>query len=178
MSTEGFMDYARIDYGVYFTKAEAEKFIRVFFATYPALKKYHKETIEFCRKHGYVDSPLGRRRRLPDINSKNVGVRHYAERQAVNHRIQSPSSDTVVIAANEILKEPIDPKECKPVLFIHDELIFEVRDNSKLIDYAKIVKHHMENPPLFRDYGLKLSVPLVADAKVGYNAAEMKKLDL
>jgi len=139
---------------------------------------YHKRMIEFCREFGYVESPLGRRRHLPEINAQNKMIRREAERMAVNQPIQSPSSDVVLMAGNEIIDKDIDPEEFKMVMFIHDELVFQVKDNSKVEDYARLVKYEMENPQLERDFGFKMRVPLRAGVKVGKNAAEMKELEL
>lgn len=173
MTVNGFVKYAKIEYGIDLSRDEAESWVMVFFRKFRNLPTYHKNIVEFCRKTGYVESPLGRRRRLPEIHSDDKFLRLEAERQAINHPIQSPSSDTVLIACSEFLKHEIDPVKCRPVLFIHDELIFEVKDNSKVSDYAELVKDLMEHPPLERDFGINLAVPLVSEPKVGPNLADM-----
>jgi len=179
MTTPGFVKYAKNEYGLDLTMSEADSWITIFFNTYRRLPIYHREIVELCRRQGYVESPLGRRRRLPEINSDEKFLRFEAERQAINHPIQSPSSDTVLIALNEMRRDGIfNPDEFRASLFIHDELVFEVKDNSKVTDYAKAVKHYMEHPPLERDFGVKLRVPLVADPKVGKNSAEMEEIQL
>lgn len=208
MSPYGFMMYAKSDYGINLSIDEAEKWSTTFFNRYRRLRPFHRETIEFCKKYGYVESPLGRRRRLPDINSDIKGVRRHAENEAVNHPIQSPSSDTVLIACNQLLgRSPLNPKtinnlttkeilhrlkfdatkdwgflhpeECFPFMFVHDELVFMVKDGSKVEDYARLVKWEMENPPLERDFGVKLLVPLVAELKIGKESlAEMTEFKL
>jgi len=206
MKPNGLVIYAKQEYGITIDYKTAEDWSNMFFSKYPGIPIYHKEAIHFCRTHGYVESPLGRRRHLPEINSSNPALRARAENQAVNHPIQSPSSDTVLIALNEMtgtsliqsrdmnfvrnemlkriknrMREKRDwgifhPDECQPILFIHDELIFLVKDNSKLVDYAKKIKYYMENPPLERDFGVKLRVPLVSDPKIGKTLNEMKDL--
>lgn len=177
ISLKGFIRTAKKEYGVVVEPEVAKQWMDVFFNKYSWIRKYHEEMIDFCREHGYVESPLGRRRRLPEIYSNDKYLRGAAERQAVNHPIQHPSSDAVLLSGKEAKKE-LNPDECQAILFIHDELIFEVKDNSRLEENAKIIKRHMENPPLERDFGLKLQVPLVADVKIGPNLEEMKKLEI
>jgi DNA polymerase-1 len=115
---------------------------------------------------------------LPELLSRDIVLRNEAERQAVNHPIQSPSSDVVLKASDEVDKKDLNPEEIRNILFVHDELIYEVKDNSKVEDYARIVKHEMEHPPLERDFGVKMRVPLVAELKLGKNLSEMKKMKL
>jgi len=178
MGADGFVLYAKLEYGIDLTIPEAELWISIFFRTYKALPVYHKKTIAFGRRHGYVVSPIGRRRHLPEISSSDPFLRSQAERMAINHPIQSVSSDTVLIANNEIEAQDHNPEEFKSSLFIHDELVYLVRDNSKVEDYGRVLKEAMENPPFERDYGYKLSVPLISDVKVGKNLVEMTKLEL
>lgn len=178
MSAPGFVRYAKKDYGLDLSIEEAEIWIRTFFGKYPKLLDYHQRMINFCRQHGYVESPLGRRRRLPEIYSKNPGLRNEAERQAVNAPIQSVSSDVVLLAADEIEKKEYDSVDVIDCLVVHDELVFEIRDCSKLVDYAADIKKEMEHPPLYKKFGVKLRVPLVADIKIGDNLAEMTALEI
>ena len=176
MSAAGFVRSAKLDYDLDITIEQAQEYINAFFRLYPGLRVYHQQTIAFGRKYGFVVSPLGRRRRLPALNSSVQSERAEAERMAVNHKIQGPSSDTVLLSAHEILKEGVDPLEFRLVLFVHDELVFEVKDSSRVNDYAKLLHHHMVNPPLKRDFGLTLRVPLESDITIGQNYAEMKPL--
>lgn len=176
MSPPGFVRYAKLEYDLDITMAESEAYIRTFFSTYPGLRRYHQHTIEFGRSHGYVVSPLGRVRHLPSLNSPVQAERSEAERMAVNHKIQGPSSDTVLLSAHELLKEDIDPDDFRLVLFVHDELVFEVKDSSRVADYGKLLHHHMIHPPLKRDFGLTMRVPLESDVTIGKNYAEMKPL--
>jgi uracil-DNA glycosylase family 4 len=177
MSAPGLVQYAKIEYGVDMTEEEAKRYIALWFDTYPELRTYHRKTIEFCRKNGYVESPLGRRRRLPEINSSEGWQKAEAERMAVNHPIQNPSSDVVLMASNELIREgKLNPEECFPILFVHDELIFQIRDNSRVEDNARIVKESMENPPLERDLGIRLLVPLKAEVKIGPDLANTHEL--
>lgn len=179
MSTKGFIRYAKLEYGLDLTHQEAEKWIHTFFnVLYRQILTYHKNAIESCRRRGFIDSLLGRRRRLFDINCRDPFIRGFAERQAINHPISSPSSDTVLLAAKDIDRLDLNTEEFRNVLFIHDELIYAVKDNSKVLEYAKLIKDKMEHPPLYKDFGIKLRVPLKADIKYGYNLAELKEMDL
>ena len=178
MSLWGFIRYAKLEYGIELTEPQAEAWINIFFRKYPRLKTYHKIAINFCREHGYIDTILGRRRRLPEINSYDKWLKGEAERQAINAPIQGPSSDAVILAGIEIMRTEPNPEEFRPTLFIHDELIFLVKDNSKVTDYGKLFHHHMTNPPLERDFGVKLLVPLESEVKVGKNSLEMEELKL
>lgn len=178
MSAKGFVQYAKQEYGLVLTIDQAESWMAKFFSNYKRIKTFHRDTIDFCRRHGYVISPLGRKRRLPEINSNDPYIRGEAERQAINHPVQSPSSDVVLMAANEIRKQGHDPKIFRPILFIHDELVFEVKVDVDLNYYAGIIKKALEHPPIERDFGVKLSVPLLSDVTTGPNLADMKDFDL
>jgi DNA polymerase I-like protein with 3'-5' exonuclease and polymerase domains len=165
-----FQRVAKTDYGVDLTERQAQEFREGFFNAYPAIQEYHYKVKRECHKYGYVISPLGRVRHLPEVHSKDDAIVRRAERQALNHAIQSVSSDTVLLSCLEIMKVA-DPNECRPVLFIHDELTFEARD-SEIDKYAKLIKYHMVNPPL-KQFGVELNLPLGSDCKVGKSLADM-----
>ncbi len=177
MSLPGFIRYAKKEYGIDLNQKQGQMWIDLFFGKYRRLPTYHRKMIDLVRRQGYVEHCLGRIRRLPEIHSKDVGLRLEAERMAVNQPIQGPSSDTVLLAGNEVMREDFSPEELRPCLFIHDELIYEVKEEYTE-QYARMIKDHMEHPPLQRDFGVELSVPLVADVKVGKNLAEMHELTL
>lgn len=165
-----FQRVAKIDYGVEVSDADAQQIRELFFDNYSAIKDYHRKVKSFCHQHKYVISPLGRVRHLPEIDSTDDKVVKDTERQALNHAIQSVASDSVLLSALEIMKV-CPPEECTPVLFIHDDLTFQVRED--LVDkYARIIKHHMINPPL-EQFGVRLNLPLGSDCLMGRNLAEM-----
>jgi DNA polymerase I-like protein with 3'-5' exonuclease and polymerase domains len=165
-----FQRVAKTDYGLDLTDQQAQDFREGFFNAYPAIKQYHWKVKNECHRNGYVVSPLGRVRHLPEIHSKDDAVVRRAERQALNHAIQSVSSDTVLLSCLEIMKVA-DPEECRAILFIHDELTMEVLD-SCIDKYATLIKHHMVNPPLER-FGVELNLPLGSDCKVGKSLGDM-----
>jgi DNA polymerase-1 len=178
MSPFGFVNHAKLKFGLIIDESTATQWIKAFFDTYKMVPDYHKRTIEFGREHGYVVSPFGRRRRLPELNESVDSIRRDAERQAVNHPIQHASSETVLLAAREILRDEDLPKdEIRIVNVVHDELILEVVDDpEKIVHYAMRVKEIMEHPPL-HEFGIDLKVPLQCDVKVGRNLAEMEELN-
>ena len=174
-STNGFKRNAKINYGLDLTYEQADAYRNMWFNTYSNVKKYHKDTINFCRKYGYVMSPLGRMRRLPDINNTDHALAGRAERQALNHAIQSFSSDLVFLSLNKLITEGlVDNEDCRPIAMIHDELLFEVKED--FVDkYYRIIKNVMENPPL-KEFGVELLVPMVAEGKAGDNFIDMEAL--
>jgi DNA polymerase-1 len=176
MSPMGLVKYAKVEYGVVITLEQATKWIEAYCKKYTGVRPYHRRAVETTRKHGYISSPLGRRRHLPSIYAENDFISGEAERMAINHPIQSPSSDTVILAATEI-KKKTNPEKVKLSMFIHDELIYLVKDDRDFEENVSIIKHEMEHPPLHR-FGVKLKVPLVAELKKGHNLAEMKPLEI
>ena len=165
-----FQRVAKIDYGVEVSDADAQQIRELFFDKYSAIKDYHRKVKSFCHQRKYVISPLGRVRHLPEIDSTDDKVVKDTERQALNHAIQSVASDSVLLSALEIMKV-CPPEECAPVLFIHDDLTFQVRED--LVDkYVRIIKHHMINPPL-EQFGVNLNLPLGSDTQVGRSLADM-----
>jgi len=177
MSDNGFMKYAKLEYDLTLSFKEAREWVSLFFDLYYGIKKYHSDIVSFCKRQGYVESFLGRRRRLPEINSRDLFRRGEAERQAINHPIQSPSSDMVLIACDDIEGNQYPEEEIRPLLFIHDELIYEVKD--ELINkYIPHIKYAMEHPSLYERFGVKLNVPLVAGIKVGKNLGELREINV
>ena len=133
--------------------------------TYPRLKAYIQEQVEFARENGYVQTILGRRRYLKDINSQNAMVRGGAERNAVNAPIQGSAADIIKIAMINIHKRLIAENwKSKMLLQVHDELVFDVH-NSELEKIKPMIKEEMEG-------AFKLEVPLIVDLGVGENWLE------
>jgi len=119
-----------------------------------------------AREKGYVETELGRRRYIPEINSTNIQLRNQAERMAVNMPIQGLAADIIKLAmieADKLIREK-HPK-ARMVLQIHDELLFEVPEEA-VEKLAKDIKATMESI-------YKLSAPLAADVKVGDNWGEI-----
>lgn len=110
-------------------------------------------------------SPIGRKRHLWDINSENEGVRAEAERQAINSPVQSMASDMMLMSMVQLNGE-LDSSVARIIGTVHDSILFEVRDEA-LDDVIPRIIHVMENLPLEKDFECLLTVPIVADVKVG-----------
>ncbi|MGB5434678.1 MAG: DNA polymerase I, partial [Maribacter sp.] len=109
------------------SRTEAKELIETYYKTYPKLRNYISEQIDFARDHGYVQTVLGRRRYLKDINGSNAIVRGAAERNAVNAPIQGSAADIIKIAMINIHKKLSEGKyKTKMLLQVHDELVFDV----------------------------------------------------
>jgi DNA polymerase-1 len=142
------------------SRSESAALIDAYYKTYPRLKSYINEQVEFARENGYVQTILGRRRYLKDINSQNAIVRGGAERNAVNAPIQGSAADIIKIAMINIHEKLISENwKSKMLLQVHDELVFDVH-NSELEKIKPMIKHEMEN-------AFKLDVPLDVDLGAG-----------
>ena len=147
------------------SRKESAELIDAYYATYPKLKSYMSEQIDFARENGYVQTVLGRRRYLKDINSANAVVRSGAERNAVNAPIQGSAADIIKIAMINIYKKLTSENwKSKMLLQVHDELVFDVH-LSELEKIKPMIKHEMEN-------AIKLDVPLEVEIGVGKNWLE------
>ncbi len=126
-------------------RAEAKEIIDSYFATFPTIHKYMNDSIGHAREQGYVSTRLGRKRYLPDINSKNPVVRGYAERNAINAPIQGSAADIIKRAMVDIWKEMHDRNmKSKMIMQVHDELNFDVVPE-ELPAMQELVERLMEN---------------------------------
>ena len=147
------------------SRTEAKELIDTYYKTYPKLRSYMSEQIEFARDNGYVQTVLGRRRYLKDINSGNAVVRGAAERNAVNAPIQGSAADIIKIAMINIHKKLSEGNyKSKMLLQVHDELVFDIY-KPELEKMKTLIKSEMENA-----YSLK--VPLVVEMGEGENWLE------
>ncbi|MFN3969545.1 DNA polymerase I [Flavobacterium sp.] len=147
------------------SRSESAALIDAYYKTYPKLKSYMSEQVDFARQNGYVQTVLGRRRYLKDINSANAVVRSGAERNAVNAPIQGSAADIIKIAMINIHKKLTSENwQSKMLLQVHDELVFDVH-NSELEKIKPLIKHEMEN-------AFKLDVPLDVELGTGKNWLE------
>ena len=144
---------------------EAKQLIEGYFETYPDVKAYMEKSIAVAQKQGYVETLFGRKRMLPDINSRNSVVRSYAERNAINAPIQGSAADIIKIAMVNIARRFEEENiNARMILQVHDELNFNVPENEKE-SVRKIVIEEMEN-------ACKMRVPLIADSGFGKNWLE------
>ena len=146
-------------------RTEAKELIETYYKTYPKLRDYMGAQVDFARDNGYVQTVLGRRRYLKDINSRNAVVRGAAERNAVNAPIQGSAADIIKIAMIEIYKElESGDYRTKMLLQVHDELVFDVY-KPELEQVSAMIRSKMES-------AYKLAVPLVVDMGLGQNWLE------
>lgn len=125
-------------------RTEAKGLIDNYFATFPTIQKYMSDAVESARENGYVSTRMGRKRRLPDINSKNPVVRGYAERNAINAPIQGSAADIIKVAMVEIYRKMREEGlKSKMTMQVHDELNFDVVPE-ELPELQKIVTEGME----------------------------------
>ena len=144
---------------------EAKELIETYYKTYPKLRNYIHDQVDFARDNGYVSTILGRRRYLKDINSQNAVVRGAAERNAVNAPIQGSAADIIKMAMIAIQNKLENENwQSKMLLQVHDELVFDVPKEEKMAIQI-MVKDEMEN-------AFSLEVPLVVDIGIGNNWLE------
>ena len=146
-------------------RAEAKKIIEDYFANFPAISSFIEDTLASARETGYVETIFGRRRYLPDINSKNGTVRALAERTAVNAPIQGTSADIIKLAMINVNRRlEAEGLQSRMVLQIHDELMFDAVAG-EVETLERIVREEMENVT-------QLSVPLTVECNHGNNWLE------
>jgi DNA polymerase-1 len=151
--------------GLGISRKEASEIIEQYFNQYPGIKNYMSDTLDFARQNGYVETLLGRRRYLRDINSANPTVRGYAERNAINAPIQGSAADMIKIAMINIHHEIINQKlNAKMTMQVHDELVFDV-PKTEIEIVQPLVKELMQN-------ALKTSIPIVVETGTGSNWLE------
>ena len=146
-------------------RTESKQLIEKYFEKYPKLKQYINNQISFARNNGYVETVLGRRRYLKDINSQNSVVRGAAERNAINAPVQGSAADIIKIAMINIQRKLSKGNyKSKMLLQIHDELVFDVF-KPELNEMIELTKNEMEK-------AFEINVPLTVDLNYGLNWLE------
>jgi len=147
------------------TRKESKELIDTYYKTYPKLRNYMSELVDFARDNGYVQTVLGRRRYLNGINGSNAIVRGAAERNAVNAPIQGSAADIIKLAMINIHRKMTEAKyKSKMLLQVHDELVFDVY-KPELEELQKLIKTEMENAYIMK-------VPLDVEIGLGDNWLE------
>jgi DNA polymerase-1 len=146
-------------------RKEAAEIIEQYFAQYPGIKTYMNDTMQFARENGYVQTLMGRRRYLRDINSANQTVRGFAERNAINAPIQGSAADMIKIAMINIHREFKAHKfDSRMTMQVHDELVFDVHKSE--VELVKpIIMENMK-------HAIKTTVPIVVEIGTGSNWLE------
>lgn len=163
MVAKTFIAYAK-GYGLDLTQEDSEKIRADFFNAYPRLLVWHEECKEFARQHGYIESPIGRKRWFDNINSYDFKKRSADERQAINSPVQGFGSDLCTSALAEIVfSKELDHTRFNVLGSVHDAILFEIKDDyvEELVPRLQSI---MENPPIVE--GLDVPIPLVADVEV------------
>lgn len=158
----GLSQYADIPY------ARAKEFIDQYFLIYKDIKKFIDKVIADAREKGYTETLFGRKRYLPEINASVVQIRKSAERIAINTPLQGTAADMIKAAMVDIsrfMEKEYKESEVKMLLQVHDELLFEIKDEILLSFTAECKKHMSEV--------IKLKVPVIVDAKFGDNWGKM-----
>jgi DNA polymerase-1 len=159
MSVFGFSEAAGIE------RDEAKKFIDEYMNKFSGIAQYMRNIKEFAKKNGYVETELGRRRYIPEINSPNFQVQNAGERMAINMPIQGMAADIVKLAMIKISREYKNNFDIHMLLQVHDEIILEVKEEIAE-EVAKKIKIIMENI-------YKLKVPLIVNVNTGDNWGEI-----
>ena len=147
------------------SRSEASEIIKNYFREYVGIQEYIDKQVAFAKENGYVETMLGRRRYLRDINSGNSVVRNFAERNAINAPIQGSSADMIKIAMTNIYNEMKNRElKSKMILQVHDELVFDVY-KEELDVLSELVKDKMIN-------ALQLDVPTIVNINTGNNWLE------
>lgn len=163
MSAKTFVEYAK-NYRLNLTLEDSEKLRADFFNAYPRLLVWHEECKEFARQHGYIESPIGRKRWFDNINGYDFKKRSADERQSINSPVQGFGSDLCTSALAEIVfSKELDHTRFNVLGSVHDAILFEIRDDyvDELVPKLQAI---MENPPIVE--GLDVPIPLVADVEV------------
>jgi len=175
ITPEGFVIYARDTYGVVLTLNEAEAQQDQFFGMYPEIREYHAEARAHAHKHESVQSPLGRVRHLPMINSTNFGKRMQAERQAINSPVQSTLSDLAQLALSLYREKYGNHEDCQFFAMTHDSLTAYVR-LTELDFWVPEIQGIMANLPLVKFFDWHPQLQFIVDSEVGPNMGEMIEL--
>lgn len=147
------------------SRRDSKALIEEYFISYPSVKEYMNNMIDKGRKEGYVETIYGRKRFLPDINSRNAAVRSFNERNAINAPLQGSAADIIKVAMinvySRLKREGI---KSKMILQVHDELVFDAYPN-EVEQLKTIITEEMEQV-------IKLSIPLIAECGSGANWLE------
>jgi len=147
-------------------QSQAKEYIDMYFAKYPGIKRYMDDTIQYAAEHGYVNTIMGRRCYIKNIESSNVPLRKFSERAAINAPLQGGAADIIKKAMLDIQAELTRQNMAtKMILQVHDELIFDAPE-AEAEQAAKLITNIMQT-------AYKLDVPLLVDANIGDNWAQV-----
>ena len=151
---------------------DCEQIIRNLKAGYPGLTDWQERTVKEARSDGYTETFFGRRRYLPSIKSDDWGKRSFSERCALNTPIQGTAAEILKLAMRELVKQLADKPYIRPILQIHDELLFEV-DEGHEAEAIDIIRSAMERQP-FPEF----DIPIVAEGECGKRFGSLTELEV
>lgn len=167
--------YAKTTYDVLLSFQDATEFREIYFDTYRALPHWHAHQRSLAHKYGYVRSPLGRVRRLPDIESSDWEVRGEAERQAINSPVQGTASEFTLLSLGILMDElqhtvmkrfeTLPEDEARVIGTVHDSNVFMIRED-KLDKWLPVIQQTMQNLPLRELFGWEPGLPIEVETKV------------
>lgn len=162
-----FIQTAWLNYGLRVTEEESRAFRKTFFDGFPDLPRWHAKQRRLAHTYKRVETPMGRVRHLPDIDSPDKEVQAEQERQAINSPVQGFASDMALLSMAHLSEEFRElGLDAHAIGTVHDAVNFEVREDLVPI-VMPMIKNTMENLPLAELFGVELSVPIIADLKVG-----------
>jgi len=178
LSVPGLKEYALNDYGIKLSIQEAKEMWEAWHTLYPKVKEWQDKCIQEMYRDGKVRTIFGRNRYLRNLSSKDEKTVKRTEREGVNVKIQGPSSDYTLLGGCQMYKSGfIDEINIKEVNFVHDSLVYEVKED-KIEYYAKELKYRMEHVDTLTDFGFELSVPMKVDIQIGDTLYSMKEMKL
>lgn len=170
MSENGFQLYADSVYGVSFSDEESASMRQAFFTQWDGIEEWHRQAVIRARRDGAVVSPLGRVRRLPEIDSYNDRLRSHAERQAINAPVQSMASDVMQIAAASIsgnLEGVAAVPDVRLIATVHDSIVMEVPEDNWKRPVGLAMRRMMGVTDYLKKMDCHIAVPLAVEASVG-----------
>lgn len=174
MKWRKFKRFAKTDYKVELTDREAEHYYNTYHRLYRNILKWHHDRIYEAQKFGEVVALHGAVRHVPSVYSEDSFIKSQAERQAINSPIQSVGSDLGVLAIARLARQ-CDPDIMRPVMFIHDDVILEVKDGHE-IEAVNALLYVLNNPPLKEIFGIQSPIPIKAEPDIGLNLGDMYPL--
>ena len=159
---QSLVNYAK-GWGIDIPLKEAEELHKAFFKAYPKLNNFYERCKRFTRQHGYIESPIGRKRWLPDIHSSDWKKKSSAERQCINTPVQGMASDICISALADItFDKSLDHSKFTVLGSVHDAILIECKEEYA-DELGKRVVEIMSYPSVLKDAGIKMPVPLKAD---------------
>jgi DNA polymerase-1 len=176
MGAAKFVHTAFTKYEVVFSLDEAQGVRKAFFDQFAGLLPWHARQRRLVAENRRVQSPIGRVRHLPDIDSADRMVRGEAERQAINSPVQAFASDLCLLAMI-LLNDRLAHLDSRFISTVHDALLFEIKDDH-VAAALPIIKETMENLPIMQKFGVEVDIPIKVDIKVGRNWGFAQELSL